>query len=136
MSDHENGSSQASDDKISDEQTDSSNQDEELELTTNIITNSPNPLPLSPTSSENAEKIDVQTQSEIPAYERLSGTVPFEELYNSDARINDPQQDIVSFPDKDVITETFTKYHKTPYAVRPNAVRKINFYYNFLKIEK
>lgn len=71
--------------------------------------------------SNNQGKI-INNELDIPSYDRVSGTIPFEELYNSEPRKNDPHQDLISFPEVDTTVQYFTKIHKTPYAAKPDIV--------------
>jgi hypothetical protein len=48
-------------------------------------------------------------------YVCLGATVPFEELYMSEERREDPLQELVSFPDSYVVRDTFPKAHRTEF---------------------
>ena len=45
-------------------------------------------------------------------YECLSGTIPFEKMYQSEDRINFLHQDLCTFPKDYVVVENFPKYNE------------------------
>ena len=56
---------------------------------------------------------------EILSFECISGSVPFEDIYNSQERKDDPLHDLVHFPEDNLVLETFTKFHRSQYAATP-----------------
>lgn len=58
---------------------------------------------------------------EVLSFECISGSVPFEDIYNSKARRNDPFHDLVHFPEDNLVLETFSKFHRSQYAATPQA---------------
>ena len=99
------------------------------------ITTKPDVPPIISVTPSIEEKIEPQQPTQAPqtpvvpvpdeeflSYESISGTVPFEEMYNSEERLNDPLQDIVTIPENYLVTDTFTKFHRTNYAAKPDVI--------------
>lgn len=61
-------------------------------------------------------------KEEDPIYDNLSGAIPFEQIYNSPLRTEDPLLDTVSFPEDNLVTHSFTKYHRSEYAANPSVI--------------